>query len=454
MCYVFYDFETSGTDLLDQILAFAFVQTTETYHPQETLTGLVKLTALQWPHPQAIVTNKLSIEILQNTGIHEWEAAEKIHRFLQKLIDTHTRIALIGYNSAHFDWEFLKSLFIRYGLSPYFMGKIFHVDLLYMVRHSYFQHHDTFDLPRHISSLGHTYVSMTLESVSKSLQILNEAQTHDALEDVQLCIQLAQTIEAKWQISPQAHRSHNLSDCVPWRIYRQKVLHFADTPEILQPYVWKYWVPIAQEKNGGLALDLQRWTENGYSSPRDALKYTNQTRHDFWLEEVPENEIPDTVREAYRSAISTPELLTMTMALYFETPLPWDIAYQLHALGFKRIDTLRYYVRQILKNPDSHGSIVTELWRNRKESKDIALVQLLNRAYLAIHPKPKPEHMHKYIQARYIDGHMYRNPENKPNREADIAWIENELKSCDAEKVGILYPLLAYYREFMGTTSP
>ena len=449
MCYVFYDFETSGTDLLDQILAFAFVQTTVAYHPQERLVGQVKLTALQWPHPQAIVTNKLSVDVLQKTGMPEWEAAEKIHGFLQKLIETHTRITLIGYNSAHFDWEFLKSLFIRYGLSPYFMGKISHVDLLYMVRHSYFLHHATFRLPQQISSMGHTYVSMTLESVAKTLHILQDTQTHDALDDVNLCIQLAQTLAAQWQMSPQTHSAHNLSECLPWRVYRQKVLHFAADSEVLQPYVWKYWVPIAQEKNGGLALDLQKWQLRDYAAPKEALKYTNQTRHDFWLEDVSEVEIPDSIQAAYQRAVSTPELLTMTMATYFETPPPWDIAYQLHELGFKRIDTLRYYIRQLIKDPDSHTTMVAQLWQNRKDKKDYYLVQLLNRAYLAIHPHPKPEHVSKYIHARYIDGHMYRNPENKPDRAADIAWVEHELNACDAETAEVLYPLLAYYRAFM-----
>ncbi len=454
MCYVFYDFETSGTDLLDQILAFAFVQTTVAYQKQEQLVGLIKLTALQWPHPQAIATNKLSIETLQNTGIPEWEAAEKIHSFLQKRIDTHGRITLIGYNSAHFDWEFLNSLFIRHGLSPYFMGKISHVDLLYVMRHCYFQHYTTFALPHKTSSTGHRYVSMTLEAVSQALHILNTKQTHDALDDVHLCIALAQKIEAQWNVSPQTHRAHNLSHCQPWRIYRQKVLHFANSPQDIQPYVWKYWVPIAQEKNGGLALDLQWWADHEYTDPKDALKYSNQTRHDFWLEEVPDTEIPPPIQEAYQTAISTPELLTMSMSTYFETPLTWDIAYQLHALGFKRIDALRYHIRQLLKNPDDHTAIVTPLWQNRKDQKDYYLVQLLNRAYLAIHPNPKQEHLQKYIRARYIDGPMYRNPENKPNRESDIAWVENALQTCDANMQEILYPLLVYYREFLDIPIP
>jgi DNA polymerase III epsilon subunit-like protein len=449
MRYVFYDFETSGTDLLDQILSFAFVETTPKYKIEDSLTGTIKPNKTQWPHPQAIFTNKLNIEILQTTGIHEWEAAASIHSFLQKCINTHQRIILIGYNSARFDWEFLKSLFIRYGLSPYFMGKIIHIDLLYMVRQCYFQHSDTFPLPHSTATTGHTYRSMTLETVAKTLHILSEKQQHDALADVQICINLAHELEKRWQISPQNSRYHTLSQCKMWQIYRQKIAHFSENPEELKPFIWKYWIPLAQEKNGGLALDLQRWITQDYTAPEKAIKYTNQTRHEMCLEAVNEADVPEIYQAAYTQALSTPELLTLTMADHFATPPDWDIAYQLHALGFKRIETLRYYILQLIKNPDSNVSSVSKLWAERKEPKDVHLIQLLNRAYLEIHPNPKQAHLMKYIQARYIAGHMYRNPEDKPNMRENIAWVENELKRCNTETEAFLNPLLAYYQDFM-----
>jgi len=449
MRYVFYDFETSGTDLLDQILSFAFVVTDLAYKVEDSLSGTIKPNRTQWPHPQAIFTNKLNIETLNATGIPEWEASEAIHRFLQKHIQTHQRITLIGYNSAHFDWEFLKSLFIRYGLSPYFMGKIRHIDLLYMVRQCYFHHSDTFQLPHSTATNGHTYTSMTLENVANTLGILSEKQQHDAIADVLLCIKLAEELEKRWQSSPQHSHYHNLSQCTPWQIYRQKTAHFAERPEDLEPFTWKYWVPLIQEKNGGLALDLDRWITQGYEFPEKAIKYTNQTRHEMCLETVNEADLPEIYHAAYTKALSTPELLTLTMADYFSTPPDWDIAYQLHALGFKRIETLRYYILQLIKNPDSHVTTVSKLWAEKKEDKDVYLIQLLNRAYLEIHPTPKHAHLMKYMQARYVDGNMYRNPTDQPDMQKDIAWVENKLTSCDAETAEALYPLLAYYQNFM-----
>lgn len=451
MRYVFYDFETSGTDLLDQILSFAFVVTNPTYKIEDSLMGTIKPNRTQWPHPQAIFTNKLNIETLATVGTPEWEAADIIHRFLQKQIKDHQHITLIGYNSAHFDWEFLKSLFIRYGLSPYFMGKISHIDLLYMVRQCYFQHNETFQLPHSTATTGHTYIAMTLESVAKTLHLLSGTQEHDALADVQLCIKIANALEKKWQLSPQNSHYHNLAQCKAWQIYRQKTIHFAETPAELKPFTWRYWVPIAQEKNGGLALDLERWREQNYMFPEKAIKYTNQTRHDMRLEPIDETEIPEVYKVAYTRALATPELRTITMPHYFETPPNWDIAYQLHALGFRRIETLRYYILQLIKNPDRHVETISKLWAEKKELKDTYLVQLLNRAYLSIHPKPPMAHMIRYIRARYIEGTMYRNPADKPDLVGDIASVQAELEKNTESMTATLRSLKNYYQDFMTT---
>src|SRR5690606_21219997 len=125
---------------------------------------------------------------------------------------------------------------------------------------------------------------------------------------------------------------------------------------------------------------------------------------------------------ALDAALATPELLTITIASYFETPLNWDIAYQLHAMGFKRIDTLRHHVRQLVNTPDNHIATVQALWKNRKDQKDHYLIQLLNRAYLVIHPAPEKTYLQRYYHARYVTGQMYRNPEDKPDLDADMAW--------------------------------
>jgi DNA polymerase III epsilon subunit-like protein len=450
MHYVFYDFETSGTDLLDQILSFAFVITDEDYQEEDRLIGTIKLNKTQWPNPQAILTNKLNLDTLDASGYPEWVAAEHIHTFLNNQIQKHTQITLIGYNSSHFDWEFLKNIFIRYGLSPYFMGRISHIDLLYVVRQCYFEHHNTFTLPLKRSQSGQMHVSMTLEAVSETLKLRTQKQSHEALDDVQLCIQLCENLTRNWKASLTPSHYHNLAQCAPFKLYRQKTLHFAEKGTEPEPYSWKYWMPITQEKNGGLALDLEKWISQGYTTPETAIKYTNQTRHEMRLEEVDTNDTPDIYTEAYTSALAIPEIKTLTIAQHFEAPLDWDIAYQLHALGFKRIDTLRHYILQLIKNPDTHVETVKQLWAARKDIKDTYLIQLLNRAYLNIHPNPKKEHYMRYIRARYMTGTMYRNPSDVPNLAEDLVWAEAEKETADNDLHPVLAALCNHYYHFLG----
>lgn len=447
--YVFYDFETSGTDLLDQILSFAFLVTDDRYQVVTSCVGTVKLNRCQWPNPQAILTNKLDLTVLQETGITEWDAAEQIYLFLQAQVQTHGRIVLVGYNNAKFDWEFLRSLLTRYGFSPYFMGKIRHLDLLYVVRQLYFSDAQALPLPIVESSTGTFYTKMTLESVATALGLLEAAQSHDALDDVRLCIRLTEVLSNRFQMVFSDVCYHTLASAQLWQIYRQKTLDFSPSLSAHRPYTWKYWMPIAKEKNGGLLLDLQRWIDQEMGDPLHAIKYTNQTLHDLCLEPVDEVAVPEAYREAYAQALATPDLLTLTMARYFETPPDWDIAYQVHQLGFQRLDTLRYYAGKLIQNPDDYETILKTLWDKRENQKDRYLVQLFNRVYLAVHPNPRPAFLRKYLEARYVTGVMYRNLDAKPDLYANRAWVQERLEMASNVETSILQPLLAYYDAFL-----
>jgi exodeoxyribonuclease-1 len=113
--YLFYDVETSGLNKsFDQVLQFAAIRTDEKFNELERHEFLVKLNPDVIPTPQAIIINRISINKLQNEGIPEPVAIEKIHQ----LLNTPGTISL-GYNTLGFDDEFLRFSFHRNLLPPY-----------------------------------------------------------------------------------------------------------------------------------------------------------------------------------------------------------------------------------------------------------------------------------------------------------------------------------------------
>lgn len=112
--YLFYDIETSGLNkCFDQVLQFAAVRTDLELNELERHEILIKLNPDTVPSPHAIITHKLSLEMLER-GIPEYEAMLQIH----KLLNMPGTISL-GYNTLGFDDEFLRFSFYRNLLPPY-----------------------------------------------------------------------------------------------------------------------------------------------------------------------------------------------------------------------------------------------------------------------------------------------------------------------------------------------
>lgn len=112
--YLFYDIETSGLNkCFDQVLQFAAIRTDLELNELERHEILVKLNPDTVPTPQAVITHKLTPEILER-GIPEYEAIVQIHQ----LLNMPGTISL-GYNTLGFDDEFLRFSFFRNLLPPY-----------------------------------------------------------------------------------------------------------------------------------------------------------------------------------------------------------------------------------------------------------------------------------------------------------------------------------------------
>ena len=174
MTTIFYDFETSSRELLGQIMSYSFIVTDADYNPIEECNGTIKLNRTQFPELEAILVNKINVDTLQQTGDTEAQAAHKIWAFLNSYTQKQA-VNLVGFNSNTFDLGFLRNLFIRYGLNPYFMGKLQNKDVLHYAQYVAFKHPEEFCWTRVENAEGNSYYSFRLEDLSQSYQLIEGA---------------------------------------------------------------------------------------------------------------------------------------------------------------------------------------------------------------------------------------------------------------------------------------
>ncbi|MGE4170635.1 MAG: hypothetical protein AB7F28_07960 [Candidatus Margulisiibacteriota bacterium] len=456
--YIFYDFETSSRELLGQILSYAFIVTDRDFNPVDECCGTIRLNRTQLPDIEAIVVNQLNLENLQQTGIPEWEAAEQIFNFLNDQLNRTPICNLVGFNSNQFDLNFLRNLLIRYGLNPYFRGKLHNVDLLHFSQALAFEYPDRFPWHTVTKDDGNRYFGFTLEALATQFKLLDQAQTHDARDDVLLCIELVKTLEKTFGTT--------LADFRPMKLPvntflqdnlelgKQKVRDFPQNGQAPLPFVYRYWLKIISTSKTKILLDLDTFKTAQESGALDdeailkALKYFNPNKAFLHLDPLDSSESKawETTKDA---ALDQPFLKGLTEAVYFEKiKKSWDIEYQIHDLGFERIDQLRPLILALLADPNSHNVTLRHLLEARKDPKDTALIQLYNRAYLNIHPDPNPEYLQRYLVPRYVTGSLLKDPQSfvslAERLERLMGYKEQTPKSS------ILEALETYYLAFIG----
>ena len=115
MNYVFYDFETSGTNrYFDQPIQIAAALVNEDFEIIETLNETCKLKDGIVPNPHALLINKIKIDTLKN-GQSFFEMVNKVHR---KFTDW-SPATFIGYNSLFFDEVVLRQSLYQSLYDPY-----------------------------------------------------------------------------------------------------------------------------------------------------------------------------------------------------------------------------------------------------------------------------------------------------------------------------------------------
>ena len=459
---IFYDFETSQKDFLGQILSYYFVLVDETFQPIQDCEGLIKPNRLELPACGAIQVNKLSIRQCMEKGLSEFDAANKIHAFLQHVTNEHGHVPLVGFNSARFDFKHIEKLLLKHGLSPTFYGKISSLDVIQFARYCALNHTESFPFVRKKRQDTDTF-SFKLEDLATEFGCLNDAQTHDAKDDVLLTIELTKALEKRFDITLKSFytQQHNLDAFTTSGVYlKEPVFQFeqiSDTPIV----TYNEWLVIGKaSKTTFILLDIDAY-EN---KPRDQFsdygtltKYLNTRSHALICSTHPKT-------DRHKAILKDPNIQKIAEnALQYFTlfPVDWDIEYRPWSMGFELIQTLRHYIERLHQTPNEYDAIINE-WKQLKKNtpkphdKLNLMITLFNRFYLNHHPSPKPEHLQKYIGPRYITGTMHRNSMDQIIPQTELTTIEFHLTSYDpgSHEYRVLSELQDYTKQFIGTHIP
>ena len=191
MNYVFYDFETSGTNrYFDQPIQIAAALVNEDFEIIETLNETCKLKDGIVPNPHALLINKIKIDTLKN-GQSFFEMVNKVHR---KFTDW-SPATFIGYNSLFFDEVVLRQSLYQSLYDPYLTNTndnrradLYHIMCAIT------------KLKSEIIKLGFNPKTEKDSYKLEHLAIANnieQEQAHDAMSDVYATIGLAKIIRNK-----------------------------------------------------------------------------------------------------------------------------------------------------------------------------------------------------------------------------------------------------------------
>ncbi|MBK46332.1 MAG: hypothetical protein CMD82_00415 [Gammaproteobacteria bacterium] len=189
MNYVFYDFETSGTNrYFDQPIQIAAAYVNDEFEIVETLNETCKLKDGIVPHPAALLVNRIDIETLKN-GQSFYEMIDKVHR---KFTEWSPAI-FVGYNSLFFDEAVLRQSLYQSLYDPYLTNTNNNrrADLYHIILALTQFRPGIIDLGLNPNTQKESY---KLEYLAIANQVEQE-QAHDAMSDVHATVGLSKIIK-------------------------------------------------------------------------------------------------------------------------------------------------------------------------------------------------------------------------------------------------------------------
>jgi len=338
------------------------------------------------PEIEAILVNRINITELQATGDSEKDAATKILKFLSGVVANYGRSTLVGYNSNTFDLAFLRNILIRYGINPYFEGKLANLDILHFAQYLAFSNVQEFPWTLGSSPTLSAYYDFKLETLAKAWDVLTEKQTHQAYDDVVLTINLTKKMSDKFNFTlkkfnpiqiPQQFREQRFV------LGKEKIRDFSGKADP-KKFIYKYWLCLQSNLKSTLLLDLSKYIalkdENPTVSDKDileCLKYVNPNKQFKILELLNKDELKEW-EGIFKELARNDFLHTLTMDKYFQLiKKDWDIEYQIYDMGFQRITVLNDFIKRLNRNFEDYMDLLNVLLSQRSDPKDNYLIQLL-----------------------------------------------------------------------------
>ena len=277
MLYIFYDLETTDINMIGQILNYSFVAVDEDYKEVNSFDGKIKISRTQLPQPGAILANKVDVlEHQKEVTISEPQAMKNLRDFFEDCIADYGHIKLIGFNSARFDLNFIRTSMLRNGVSPYFPAKnISYGDVLHVAQYLSATNKE---FQNAIGMGNGSRPSLSLSNLCKVHNILeeDEVQLHESRADVDITISLAKTFKTLYD-----------TDIMNFKCYQAK--HYETNAHVVEK-VFPDW-----EK------DYHVDPESDLSGKCDNVCLLNSGNYSLWInldkyKELPENYTEDELK--------------------------------------------------------------------------------------------------------------------------------------------------------------
>ena len=329
---VFYDLETSDTEPVGQILNFCFIHLDDDWREVAKLTGKVRISRLQLPRAGAILANRIDVCSHQEEAeFDEPEAMKAIEAFFKNVVEHcgEYKAVLVGYNSARFDLNFLRTSLIRNGINPYF--KVQHRDLLHLSRYLSISNEE---FPR-VAGEDPEKLSLRLETLTREHGLLEGVQAHESEADVWLTIELAKTFLDRYGADIRSFEAYQAGSSKPGTLrYRLEPNYDLSDPN---PACERPMVLLDADRRYSLWIDLEHFGDLSHSDghPRDAVRWFKHDGRDFFRKH--KARFSEALRKLSQQAIQN--LSGLTLKNYFQTS-DCDIEQDIYRIDFSQIDLL------------------------------------------------------------------------------------------------------------------
>jgi len=398
MVAIFYDFETSSLSALGQILSYSLVVVDAKGSTLDECNGWVQLNRCELPDLDALLVTGIRLHDLGQQGRPEPEVAHRLHHFLASWIQKEGSVTLCGYNSNRFDLRFLRSLFIRHGLNPYFFGKLKHKDVLHYVKQLAVTHPDF-----HWQEQDGRW-TFTLERMGRAYGILHTTQSHDARADVLLTIALCQALSSAYPLSFTAFQPISLPVATTplWQA------HHISTPP--QRHDWLYMVPVTWQKNTSVWVSVADLSPPFPQDATDWAPFLNALQHATdWCHAYPAS--PDAMASLatpLHHIQSSPFLNQLSVDAYFssrtqDAASPRDVEHRLTRLPFDDIRHLSQAIRHLSTHWHDAPATLSRLNESHQDVARLAMRYAFNHAPDPLDPR-LADRLKAYLAYRHLSG--------------------------------------------------